>query len=55
VDEAVAMRAALREFSDGREPLERLYKQQEIMVEIGKLPQRVAFEDYVDYGWLPEE
>lgn len=53
VEKSVAMRAALRAFDDGREPLERLYKQQEIMVKIGKLPQKVAIEEYVDYSWLP--
>lgn len=55
VEEAVAMRSALREFKDGREPLERLYTQQEIMIRIGKLPKKVPIEEYVDYSWLPEE
>jgi ABC-type nitrate/sulfonate/bicarbonate transport system substrate-binding protein len=55
VEETVAMRSALREFKDGRESLEQLYAQQKIMIEIGKLPERVAIEEYVDYSWLPEE
>ena len=55
VEKAVAMRAALRAFEDGREPLERLYAQQKIMIKIGKLPRKVAIEEYVDYSWLPEE
>jgi ABC-type nitrate/sulfonate/bicarbonate transport system substrate-binding protein len=55
VEESVAMRAALRAFNDGRESLESLYAQQEIMIKIGKLPRRVAIEEYVDYSWLPEE
>lgn len=55
VEKTVAMRAALRAFEDGREPLARLYAQQEIMVKIGKLPHRVAIEEYVDYSLLPEE
>lgn len=55
VEEAVAMRSALREFKNGRESLEQLYTQQEIMIRIGKLPEKVKIEDYVDYSWLPEE
>lgn len=53
VERRVAMKAALREFKDGREPLEKIYKQQEIMIHIGKLPHRVALEEYIDYSYLP--
>ncbi|MFH0725032.1 MAG: hypothetical protein V2B19_01525 [Pseudomonadota bacterium] len=53
VESAVAQRSALREFVDGREPLERINQQQEIMLKIGKLPQRVSIVDYIDYGYLP--
>lgn len=53
VESAVAQRSALREFVDGREPLERINQQQEIMLKIGKLPQRVSIADYIDYGYLP--
>jgi ABC-type nitrate/sulfonate/bicarbonate transport system substrate-binding protein len=53
VESGVAQRSALREFVDGREPLERINRQQEIMLKIGKLPQRVSIADYIDYGYLP--
>jgi ABC-type nitrate/sulfonate/bicarbonate transport system substrate-binding protein len=53
VESAVAMRSALRAFDDGREPIERINQQQEIMLKIGKLPQRVSIADYIDYGYLP--
>jgi ABC-type nitrate/sulfonate/bicarbonate transport system substrate-binding protein len=53
VESTVAQRSALREFVDGREPLERINQQQEIMLKIGKLPQRVSISDYIDYGYLP--
>lgn len=55
VDQKVAMRSALREFEDGREPIGRVYRQQDIMIHIGKLPHRVALENYIDYSYLPEK
>lgn len=53
VESAVAQRSALRAFDDGREPIESINQQQEIMLKIGKLPQRVSIADYIDYGYLP--
>lgn len=55
VEMAVAEKAALRAFEDGREPKEQIERQQQIMVDIGKLPQRIAAETFVDYGFLPEK
>jgi ABC-type nitrate/sulfonate/bicarbonate transport system substrate-binding protein len=53
VDMNVAEKSALREFRDGREPAEQIYRQQEIMIQIGKLPKRVPVEKFVDYRYLP--
>lgn len=53
VDRAVAMHSALRAFADGRESWERIYRQQDIMINIGLLPKRVPLEDVVDYSYLP--
>lgn len=55
VEPAVAMRSALREFADGRESWERIYRQQDIMINIGLLPKRVPLENIVDYSYLPTE
>ncbi len=53
VEMKVAMKSALREFEDGREPERQIYKQQEIMINIGKLPKSVPIEKIVDYNYLP--
>jgi ABC-type nitrate/sulfonate/bicarbonate transport system substrate-binding protein len=55
VEMAVAMKSALREYSDGREPEESLYRQQGIMRKIGYLPEKVPVEKIVDYSFLPEK
>lgn len=55
VEMDVAQKAALRAFEDGREPKEQIERQQKIMVEIGKLPQTIAVERFVDYSYLPEK
>ena len=55
VEMAVGMRSALREFDDGREPEAQIYRQQEIMIQMGFLPERVAVEKFVDYSYLPEK
>ena len=55
VEMNVAQKAALRAFEDGREPKEQIERQQKIMVEIGKLPQTIAVERFVDYSYLPEK
>ena len=54
VEMEVAMKSALREYSDGREPEESLYRQQAIMREIGYLPEKVSIDKIVDYSFLPE-
>lgn len=53
VDMAVAMKSALRHFEDGREPAEQIYRQQEIMIGIGRFPKRISVEKFVDYSYLP--
>ena len=53
VEEAVAMKSALRAFDDGREPEARIYRQQDIMIAIGKLPQKIPVAQFVDYSYLP--
>lgn len=55
VEMQVAMKAALREFDDGREPAERIYRQQNIMIKIGHLPQKIPIENFVDYSYLPQK
>ncbi|SPD75341.1 conserved hypothetical protein [uncultured Desulfobacterium sp.] len=54
VEMDVAMKSALRHFEDGREPIEQIYKQQDIMIENGHLPGRVPVEAYIDYSYLPK-
>ena len=54
VEMEVAMKSALRHFEDGREPIEQIYQQQDIMIENGHLPQRIPVEDYIDYSYLPK-
>lgn len=49
----VAMKSALRQFEDGREPAKQIYKQQEIMINIGRLPKIIPVEKFVDYSYLP--
>ena len=53
VEMEVAMRSALRHFEDGREPIEQIYKQQDIMIENGHLPGRIPIEGFIDYSYLP--
>ena len=53
VEMSVAMKSALREYSDGREPEESLYHQQKIMLDIGYLPEKVSIDKIVDYSFLP--
>lgn len=53
VEMGVAMKSALRHFEDGREPFEQIYKQQEIMIKIGRLPKNVPVKKFVDYSYLP--
>ena len=53
VEMEVGMRSALRHFEDGREPIEQIYKQQDIMIENGHLPGRIPVEDFIDYSYLP--
>ncbi len=53
VEMSVAMKSALREYSNGREPEESLYRQQEIMRKMGYLPEKVSVEKIVDYSYLP--
>ncbi len=50
----VGMRSALRHFEDGREPLEQIYKQQDIIIENGHLPGRIPVEGFIDYSYLPK-
>ncbi|NLD36966.1 MAG: ABC transporter substrate-binding protein [Desulfatiglans sp.] len=54
VELEVAMKSALREYSNGREPEESLYRQQAIMMKIGYLPEKVPVEKITDYSFLPE-
>ena len=54
VETEVAMRSALRELEDGREPIEQLYRQQDIMIQNGHLPKRIPIEEYIDYDYLPQ-
>lgn len=54
VEMAVSMKSALREYSDGREPEESLYRQQAIMMKIGYLKEKVPIEKIIDYSFLPE-
>ncbi|MBT8342001.1 MAG: hypothetical protein HKP58_19630 [Desulfatitalea sp.] len=53
VEMQVAMKSALRHFEDGREPEQQIYKQQDIMINIGRLPKRIPIEKIVDYSYLP--
>jgi len=53
VEMAVAMKSALRYFEDGREPAEQIYRQQEIMINIGRFPKKIPVEMFVDYSYLP--
>ncbi|OQW99198.1 MAG: hypothetical protein BWK74_02765 [Desulfobacteraceae bacterium A6] len=55
VQRNVAMKSALRKFDDGREPAEQIYRQQEIMIKIGKLPNKIPVEKFVDYSYLPQK
>ncbi len=54
VEMTVAMKSALREYNDGREPEESLYRQQAIMRKIGYLPEKVLINKIVDYSFLPK-
>ncbi len=54
VEMEVGMRSALRHFEDGREPIEQIYKQQDIMLENGHLLERIPVEQFIDYGYLPD-
>ena len=54
VEMAVAQKSALREFSDGREPFERIYRQMRIMVDIGHFPDMIDMEKFIDYKYLPD-
>jgi len=53
VEMAVAMKSALRHFEDGREPSEQIYRQQDLMIKNGRLPERVPVERFVDFSYLP--
>jgi len=53
VEMTVAMKSALRHFEDGREPAEQIYRQQELMIRNGHLPEIVPVEKFVDYSYLP--
>lgn len=53
VELAVAMKSALREFDDGKEPVEQIYRQQDIMIGIGKLKERIPVDKFIDYDFLP--
>ncbi len=49
----VAMKSALRQLGDGREPVDQIYKQQKLMIQNGRLPKKVSLERFVDYSFLP--
>lgn len=53
VEMEVAMKSALRHFEDGREPAHQIYNQQEIMINIGRLPKKIPVEKIMDYSYLP--
>lgn len=53
VEMQVAMKSALRQFEDGREPEQQICRQQEIMINIGRLPKKIPIEKIVDYSYLP--
>jgi ABC-type nitrate/sulfonate/bicarbonate transport system substrate-binding protein len=54
VEMDVAMKSALREFNDGRESEEQIYRQQAMMIQMKFLPEKVPVGKFVDYQYLPE-
>ncbi|HBZ54891.1 MAG TPA: hypothetical protein DEO88_05760 [Syntrophobacteraceae bacterium] len=54
VERDVAMKSAIRQFEDGREPKAQLSKQMELMVRYGFLSEPVPIEKVVDYSYLPK-
>jgi len=51
----VAMRSALRDLTgEGRESLEKLNRQQDLLIKFGYLKEKVSLKDLVDYTLLPK-
>ena len=55
VEMEVAMKSALREFSDGRESEAQILRQQQMMIQMKFLPEEVPVEKFVDYRYLPQK
>jgi ABC-type nitrate/sulfonate/bicarbonate transport system substrate-binding protein len=54
VSEDVAKLSALRDLSaNGRESMDQLYKQQDLLLKFGLLEKRASLEGFVDYSYLP--
>lgn len=55
VSEAVAMQCALRDLSgQGREPLEMLDRQRDLLLKYGFLKTKLSIKGMVDYSYLPK-
>ncbi|MFH1075575.1 MAG: hypothetical protein V1753_01835 [Pseudomonadota bacterium] len=55
VELPVAMKAAIRYFSNGREPEKQIYKQQALMIKQGYLKELVPVDKFIDYSYLPSK
>jgi ABC-type nitrate/sulfonate/bicarbonate transport system substrate-binding protein len=54
VTQDVAMQSALRDLSGrGRESLDRLYRQQDLLLKFGLLEKKASLKGIVDYSYLP--
>jgi ABC-type nitrate/sulfonate/bicarbonate transport system substrate-binding protein len=52
IDPEISQICALREYGSPKEPLERIYAQQRLMVDHGYLKKRVQIDHLIDYGYL---
>jgi ABC-type nitrate/sulfonate/bicarbonate transport system substrate-binding protein len=52
IDPAISKICALREYGSPKEPLKRIYAQQQLMIQYGYLQQRVKIDHMIDYGYL---
>lgn len=50
----VAMKSALREFTDGREPDTLIIKQCELMIQHNFIDKKVQLDKFIDYSFLPK-
>ena len=53
IDPEISRICALREYGTPKEPLERIYAQQGLMVKYGYLKQQVSIDHMIDYRYLP--